>query len=66
MKLAGLTPVAAICEILNDDGTMARLPQLMEFAKKHKLRIISVADLIRYRRENEKHLWREAESKLPT
>lgn len=66
MKLAGLYPVAAICEILNDDGSMARLPQLMEFSKKHNLKIISVADLIRYRREHEKHLWREAESKLPT
>lgn len=66
MRLAGLNPVGTCCEILNDDGTMARLPQLMAFAKKHDMKIISVADLIRYRREHEKHLWRESEAKLPT
>lgn len=53
-RLAGLNPSAVICEIMNDDGTMARLPDLQEFAKKHELKIASIADLIQYRRNNEK------------
>ncbi len=48
--LAGLSPAATICEIMNDDGTMARVPQLIEFAEKHKLKIGSIQDLINYRR----------------
>ena len=46
VRLAGLRPVGVLCEILNDDGTMARLPQLQRFAKKHKLKICTIADLI--------------------
>ncbi len=52
-RIAGLTPAAVICEVMNDDGTMARLPELTEFAAKHNLKIISVAQLVRYRLENE-------------
>ncbi len=66
MALAGLEPVGVICEILNEDGSMARLPQLLEFAKKNKLKIISVAQLIEYRRNKEKHVFRESEAFLPT
>ncbi|GAE90345.1 bifunctional 3,4-dihydroxy-2-butanone-4-phosphate synthase/GTP cyclohydrolase II [Acetivibrio straminisolvens] len=65
-KLAGLYPVGVICEIMNDDGTMARAPQLMEFAKKHGLKLITIADLIKYRRNNEKLIRKAAEAKLPT
>ncbi|MDR1510704.1 MAG: bifunctional 3,4-dihydroxy-2-butanone-4-phosphate synthase/GTP cyclohydrolase II [Synergistaceae bacterium] len=65
-RLAGLNGVGAICEILNDDGTMARLPQLVEFAAKHGLKIISVADLIKYRLGREKLVKREVSVKLPT
>jgi len=53
-KLAGLNPSAVICEIINDDGSMARLPDLRIFAKKHDLKIASIADLIQYRREHER------------
>jgi 3,4-dihydroxy 2-butanone 4-phosphate synthase/GTP cyclohydrolase II len=66
LKMAGLQEAGVICEILNEDGTMARMPQLQEFAKKHDLKIISVAQLIEYRRVKEKHVWREAEASLPT
>lgn len=66
MKMAGLQPVGAICEILNDDGTMARLPQLIEFAKKHRMPLISVEQLICYRRMNERHVFQEAKAHLPT
>jgi len=65
-KLAGLYPAGVICEIMNDDGTMARLPQLLEFAKKHGLKIISIADLIEYRRKREKLIRRVSEASLPT
>ncbi len=51
-RLAGLTPAAAICEVMNDDGHMARLPDLQKFAAKHNLKIGTIADLVRYRREN--------------
>jgi len=64
--IAGLTPAAAICEIMNDDGTMARLPDLQTFALQHGLKIISVADLIKYRMQNEKHVHRIASPLLPT
>jgi len=66
MKLAGLYPAGVICEIMNDDGTMARLPQLKEFAKKHNLKICSIQDLIEYRRKNEKLIKRVATTILPT
>ncbi|MFH1354792.1 MAG: bifunctional 3,4-dihydroxy-2-butanone-4-phosphate synthase/GTP cyclohydrolase II [Candidatus Omnitrophota bacterium] len=66
MRLAGLYPAGVICEIMNDDGTMARLPQLLEFAKHHNLKICSIADLIKYRRSSEKLIERVTETKLPT
>jgi len=65
-RLAGLYPAGVICEVMNDDGTMARAPQLIEFSKKHGLKIITIADLIKYRRNNEKLIKRAAEAKLPT
>jgi 3,4-dihydroxy 2-butanone 4-phosphate synthase / GTP cyclohydrolase II len=64
--IAGMTPAAVICEIMNEDGTMARLPDLREFAVKHGLRIISVADIIKYRMQTEKHVTRLASPLLPT
>ena len=66
VKMAGLEPVGVICEILNEDGSMARLPELMKFANRHSLKIISVAQLIEYRRKKERHVFREAEANLPT
>jgi 3,4-dihydroxy 2-butanone 4-phosphate synthase / GTP cyclohydrolase II len=65
-RIAGLTPAAVICEIMNDDGTMARLPELVEFARKHDLKIISVADLVRYRMNTEILVRRVAEADVPT
>ena len=65
-RMAGLNPAGAICEIMNDDGTMARVPQLLEYAKKHTLKIISIADLIKKRRMTEKLVMKSAEAKLPT
>lgn len=65
-KLAGLYPAGAICEIMNDDGTMARLPQLIEFSKKYNLKLISIADLISYRRENERLIKRTTTAEMPT
>lgn len=64
--LAGLNPSGVICEIMNDDGTMARLPQLLEFAKQHGLNVASIADLIAYRRRQEKLVRRISESVLRT
>jgi 3,4-dihydroxy 2-butanone 4-phosphate synthase/GTP cyclohydrolase II len=64
--LAGLYPAGVICEIMNDDGTMARTPQLMEFVKEHKLKIITIAELIAYRRKKESFVNRVTEAKLPT
>jgi len=65
-RLAGLYPAGVICEIMNDDGTMSRVPQLMEFAKKFGLRIITVKDLIAYRVKKESLVRRTAVTKLPT
>lgn len=65
-RMAGLLPVGVICEVMNDDGTMARVPQLMEFAKKHNMKIITVAELIRHRRNNEKLIKAAALAMLPT
>jgi 3,4-dihydroxy 2-butanone 4-phosphate synthase/GTP cyclohydrolase II len=65
-RLAGLSPAGVICEIMNDDGTMSRVPQLMEFAKKFGLRIITVKDLIAYRVKKESLVRRVAVTKLPT
>ncbi len=65
-KLAGLYPAAVICEVMNDDGTMARLPDLERFAARHGLKIISIADLIEYRRRTERLIWRAAEAQIET
>lgn len=65
-RLAGLYPAAVICEIMHDDGTMARLPQLETFAARHALKIISIADLIRYRYRTESFVRRRAETWMPT
>lgn len=65
-RIAGLYPAGVICEIMNDDGTMARVPQLMEFSQKHSLKIITVEDLIKYRRSNENNVKAAAIAKLPT
>lgn len=65
-KLAGLYPAGVICEIMNDDGTMARVPDLMEFVKKHDLKMITIVDLIKYRKATEKFVTREAETTMPT
>ena len=66
VRLAGLYPAGVICEIMNDDGTMARVPQLAEFAKKHSMKIVTVKDLIRYRMRAELFVRRIAVTKLPT
>jgi 3,4-dihydroxy 2-butanone 4-phosphate synthase/GTP cyclohydrolase II len=65
-QLAGLTPAAVICEVMNDDGTMARLPQLIEFATAHKLKIGTIADLIQYRGANESLVRRSVEREIDT
>lgn len=65
-RIAGFCAAGVICEIMNEDGTMARAPQLMEFVKRHGLKIITIADLIKYRRLNEKLINRAAEAKMPT
>ncbi len=65
-NLSGLYPAGVICEILNEDGTMARVPQLLDFVKKHGLKIITIADLIQYRTRKEKLVYREVETLLPT
>jgi 3,4-dihydroxy 2-butanone 4-phosphate synthase/GTP cyclohydrolase II len=65
-KLAGLYPAGVICEIMNEDGTMARLPQLEAMADKYSLKIISIAELIAYRHRHEKLVQKVAEAKLPT
>ena len=65
-RLAGLTPSGVICEVMNEDGTMARMPQLIEIGKRHGIKIISVVDIIRYRTVHEKFIRRTAEARLPT
>jgi 3,4-dihydroxy 2-butanone 4-phosphate synthase/GTP cyclohydrolase II len=65
-RLAGLTPAGALCEITNDDGTMARLPELIAFAREHGLALVTIADLIAYRRRRETQVARMAEARLPT
>jgi len=65
-RLAGLKPAGVICEIMNDDGTMARMPDLVIFARKHDLKIVTVADLIEYRLRNEKLVRKAGEATLPT
>ena len=65
-RLAGLTPAGVICEIMNDDGTMARVPHLTEFAKRHAMKIVTIKDLIAYRVQKESLVRRTAVTKLPT
>ncbi len=66
VRLAGARPIGVICEIMSDDGTMARLPELRKFARKHKLKICSIAELISYRRSREKLVERIEVVKMPT
>ena len=65
-RLAGLTPAGVLCEVVNEDGTMARMPELEEFARKHGLLMISIADLIAFRRRREKLVHRATEARIPT
>jgi len=65
-RLAGLYPAGVICEVMNEDGTMARMPQLIEFGKKHNIKIITIADLIKYRLKNERLVKKVVEAELPT
>ena len=65
-RIAGCSPAGVVCEIMNDDGTMSRLPELERFARKHDLKIISVADLVRYRIQKETLVRRAVETDLPT
>jgi 3,4-dihydroxy 2-butanone 4-phosphate synthase / GTP cyclohydrolase II len=65
-RIAGLNPSGVICEIMNEDGTMARVPQLIEFCKEHNLKMLTVADLIRYRMQHERYVRRIAEAVVPT
>jgi 3,4-dihydroxy 2-butanone 4-phosphate synthase/GTP cyclohydrolase II len=64
-RLAGLTPAGVICEIMGDDGTMSRVPQLMEFAKRFDMKIVTIKDLIQYRMQRESHVRVVAETRLP-
>ena len=66
MRLAEISPAGVICEIMNDDGSMARLPQLLEFSKKYTLKICTIASLIEYRRRREKLVEAVVQTKLPT
>ena len=65
-RLAGLKPAGVICEIMKDDGTMARQPDLMKFARKHKLKVVTIADLIQHRLNYDSLVYRAAEAPLPT
>lgn len=65
-RMAGLYPAGVICEIMNEDGTMARVPDLMEYIKEHNLKIITIADLISYRREKEVYIKRVTKANMPT
>jgi 3,4-dihydroxy 2-butanone 4-phosphate synthase/GTP cyclohydrolase II len=65
-RMAGLIPAGVICEIMNDDGSMARVPDLLEFCGVHGLKMLTVAELIRYRLQNERYIRRVAEAQLPT
>ncbi|HEV2342037.1 MAG TPA: 3,4-dihydroxy-2-butanone-4-phosphate synthase [Candidatus Acidoferrales bacterium] len=65
-RIAGLEPAGVICEIMNDDGTMARVPQLTEFCQRHNLKLLTIAELIRYRMQHERYVKRTAETVLAT
>src|SRR6201994_3762488 len=65
-RLPGLVPAGVICEIMNDDGTMARVPELAEFCRQHDMKMLTVAELIRYRMAHERYIRRLAEAMVPT
>src|SRR5215813_20512 len=65
-RIAGLIPAGVICEIMKDDGSMARVPDLIEFCAKHGLKMLTVAELIRYRMQNERYVHRVGEAMVPT
>src|SRR5262249_6598154 len=65
-RIAGLSPAGVICEIMSEDGTMSRVPQLLEFCRAHDLKMLTVADLIRFRMQHERYVHRVAEAVLPT
>src|SRR5881398_3307831 len=65
-RIAGLSDSGVICEIMNEDGTMSRVPQLIEFCRQHNLKMLTVAELIRYRMKNERYVQRIGEALLPT
>ncbi len=65
-RLAGLYPAGVVCEVVNEDGTMARMPDLEAFAAQHGLKIVSIGDIIKYRRRNEKLVQRVVEARIPT
>jgi 3,4-dihydroxy 2-butanone 4-phosphate synthase/GTP cyclohydrolase II len=65
-RIAGLNPSGVICEIMNEDGTMSRVPQLIEFCREHNLKLLTVADLIRYRMQHERYVRRVGEAIVPT
>ena len=65
-RLAGLIPAGVICEVMKDDGTMARVPDLVEFCNRHRIKMLTVAELIRYRLQHERYIVRVAESPMPT
>ncbi|HXB22123.1 MAG TPA: 3,4-dihydroxy-2-butanone-4-phosphate synthase [Candidatus Solibacter sp.] len=65
-RMAGLIPAGVICEIMNEDGTMARVPDLIEFCRRHEMKMLTVAEMIRYRMQNERHVERIGEAVLPT
>ncbi len=65
-RLAGLNPAGVICEVMNDDGTMARVPDLVDYCRRHGLRMVTVGDLIAYRRRHDKLVERVVEARLPT
>jgi len=64
-RLAGLKPAGVICEVMNDDGSMARMNDLLEFSREHGIKVVSIADLIHYRLRTEKLVWRAAEAEMP-
>jgi 3,4-dihydroxy 2-butanone 4-phosphate synthase/GTP cyclohydrolase II len=65
-RLAGFKPAGVICEVMNDDGSMARMGDLLEFSREHDIKVVSIADLIQYRLRTEKLVWRAAEADMPT
>src|SRR5207249_10359382 len=65
-RLAGLNPAGVVCEVMREDGTMARVPHLVEYCERHGIKMITVADLIEYRRRTEKLVERTTSVRLPT